>query len=211
MCTLAMALSGIGTAISAYGSVMQGNAEASAHEAQARAAEQNAAAERERARQSNQRAALDSWRTAEQGRQFAGRQRAAQGATGVYMGAGNAKAMREDTAGLAAADTAATRYNGMLETWGYLNNASQYQNQAGAERSAASAAKSAGKWGAFTSILGGASSLLSQWGSYSQGAGQQAAAGNDSGWIVNSATSYGESYRRPLPHRSFYKGYWGLN
>lgn len=206
MCTLAMALSGIGTALSAYGSVMQGKAQADAHNAQAAAAESNAAVERERARQSNQRAALDSWRTAEQGRQFAGRQRAAQGGTGVYMGSGSARAMQLDTAGLAAKDTAATRYNGMLETWGYMNNASQYQNQAGAERAAASAAKSAGRLGAFTSVLGGASGLLSQWGSW-----QQAAANSDPGWIVNSATSYGESYKRPLPHRSFYKGYWGLN
>lgn len=206
MCTLAMALSGIGTAISAYGSVMQGKAQADAQEAQARAAESNAAAERERARQSNQRAAIDSWRTAEQGRQFAGRQRAAMGAQGVYMGSGSPLAMQLDTAGLAAKDAAATRYNGMLETWGYQNNASQLMNQAGAHRAAASASRRAGTLGAFTSVLGGASSLLSQWGGFSDGASAQA---DSSGWRVNGATSYGERYG--LPHRSFYKKYWGLN
>ena len=50
-------------------------------------------------------------------------------------------------------------YNSLIEAWGHGAQAVQYGNQASAARSAASNAKSAGRSGAFTTILGTAAGI----------------------------------------------------
>lgn len=169
MCTLAMALTGIGAAVSGYSAIMAGKAQAQQAEYQKKVAEQNAELARKKGTQAAQRGAIEAWSVAEKGRQFAGRQAAAQSGQGTNMGKGSPFAQRVDTAGMTAKDAATARYNGTMEQWGYDAQASQYGSEAVGYGMAAKQAKTAGALGAFSSVLGGASSLASQWDYWKQG------------------------------------------
>lgn len=169
MCTLTMALAGLGAGVSAYGAVQAGNAQAAQYEYQAQVSRQNAELERRKANDASERGRLEEYKTREKGRQFAASQRAALAGSGTQIDTGSPLAMQVDTAGLVERDAAKDRYNSQMERWGFLSNASQYESQGKSYDSAAGSVKQAGLFNAASSLLGGASSLSSQWDFWKQG------------------------------------------
>lgn len=211
MCTLMMALSGVGTAMSAYGSYAQGKAQEASLLGQARSAEYTAAAERQnaeiarsRAEDEMDRGKTEDSRLRERGRQFLGSQRAALASNGVQLDSGSPLAMQEDTMNTVEEDAAAARYNTALTAWGFGVDATNAQTRANhADYEAASlkrAAKDAGRagtLGAATSLIGGASSLAGQWDFYKSGGTVTQAAGvsraqdwNDGGAYMRAKYGY---------------------
>lgn len=163
MCTIAMALSGLGTAVSTMGAIQQGQAAASQADYTAKVARQNAELEERKAKDASERGRLESEKLREKGRQFAGTQRAALAGQGTQMDTGSPLAMQVDTAGMVAADDAAVRYNAMLERSGFLNNAAQAENRGRGAEFESQLAKQASYFNAGSTLLSGASSLAKQW------------------------------------------------
>lgn len=88
-------------------------------------------------------------------------QTVAQAANGVEVAGGSAQRVRQATADVGAMDAAMMHYNAMREAYGYDMEAELY-------RKAAKNAKSAAKIGAVQTLLSGATSLASKWGSFKQ-------------------------------------------
>lgn len=163
MCTIAMALAGLGTAVSTMGALQQGQAAAAQADYQKKIAEQNAEIERRKANDASERGRIESEKLREKGRQFAGTQRAALAGQGTQMDTGSPLAMQVDTAGMIASDDAALRYNAMLERSGFLNSAAQAENRARGAEFESQLAKQASYFNAGSTLLTGASSLAKQW------------------------------------------------
>ncbi|MCQ4763490.1 hypothetical protein [Cloacibacillus evryensis] len=163
MCTLAMAISGFGSAFSAMGAINQGKAAQAQADYSAAMARQNADMERRKSDDALERGRMESAAVREKGRQFAGAQRAALASSGAQLDTGSPLAMQVDTAGITAADAAKAGYNAAMESWGFLGNAAGYETRARNYEAEGAAAKKASYLSAGTSLLTGASSLASQW------------------------------------------------
>jgi len=163
MCTLAMALAGVGSTVSAMGAIQQGQAASAQAEYSAKVARQNAELERRKADDASERGRIESEKMKEKGRQFSGAQKASLASQGTRMDTGSPLAMQVDTAGIVAADDATLRYNTMLERSGFLNNASQAETRARGSEFESSLAKQASFYNAGSTLLTGASSLAKQW------------------------------------------------
>lgn len=163
MCTLALAVSGLGSVFSAAGAIGAGKSAQAQADYQAAAARQNAELERRRSGDALERGRMEAAQVREKGRQFAGAQRAALASSGTRLDTGSPLAMQVDTAGITAADAAKTSYNAAMESWGFLGNAANYETQARNYEAEGEAAKKASYFRAGASLLTGASSLASQW------------------------------------------------
>jgi hypothetical protein len=142
--TLADAATAVTAVTGALGSIAGANAQASAAEQQAAFAEQNAAIAR-------QRAASDEARTRRENRRRQGLARATIGASGVTF-EGSPLDVLSDSAAEAELDALTVRQAGELE-------ASGFRQQARNARARASDARTAGRIGAGTALLSGASRL----------------------------------------------------
>lgn len=171
MCTLAMAISGLGTAFSAVSSLNAGKQAQAQSEYQAAMARQNAELERRKSDDALERGRLEEAGVRERGRQFTARMRAGLASSGTEISTGSPLVIQVDSAGMTAADAAKTRYNSQMESWGYLANASEAEGRARQYEAEGEAASKAGKVGAFTSLLTGASSLAGQWDYWKGGGG----------------------------------------
>lgn len=205
-------MAGLGTAVSAYGAIQSADAQAKQLEYQKKVSEQNAELARQQSQHASQVGALEAWNTAEKGRQFAARQRATMAGNNVNMATGSPLAVQTDTAGMVGADVAKTRYNAMLQSWGYDAQASQYGSEANGYGAAAGNAKRAGTMNALTSIIGGASTVAGQW-DYWKNSGNalsNSISGSVSDWH-DAGNAFAPKNSLTVGNRSFYKGFWGIN
>ncbi|MEG2185372.1 MAG: hypothetical protein RRY12_11885 [Cloacibacillus sp.] len=163
MCTLAMAISGFGSAFSAMGAISQGKAAQAQAEYSAAMSRQNAEMEKRKSEDALERGRIEAASVRERGRQFTGAQRAALASSGTQLDTGSPLAMQVDTAGITAADAAKASYNAAMESWGFLGNAANYETRARNYEAEGEAAKKASYLNAGTSLLTGASSLAKQW------------------------------------------------
>ena len=139
--------------IGAAGSVAQGNAQARAYEAQAQAAQQNARLAELQGERELEKGAREEQRFRRQQRQFQGTQRAALAASGVQMG-GSALSVLADTASGIEEDAAMIRFNTLQSKWERDAQAVNFRNEANAMSANADNARSAGRIGAFSTLLG---------------------------------------------------------
>lgn len=164
--TLAMAslaMTTISAGVSAYGAIQQGKAQSAALEYQAQVARNNQTI----ASQYSQQAIADGENKVaakqQQTAQMIGAQRAAMAANGVDLDSGSPLRLQEDSAKLGNLDALTIRNNAAREAYGYQLQGLSYAQQAQLDQSAADNAVTAGNLNAFSSIVGGASSLGSKW------------------------------------------------
>ena len=148
----ALIANGVGAGVQAYGSE-------SAAKYQAAVANNNAAVAKQNAQY-----AIDVGNTQMQAKQqqtasMIGSERAMYGAAGVEDNSGSAVRVQSDTARLGAIDAATIKNNAARQAYGYQVQAAGFQGQASMDQAA-------GNLNAFSSIIGGASSIGSKWSDY---------------------------------------------
>jgi hypothetical protein len=92
--------------------------------------------------------------------------KAAQAASGLDVNVGTTVDVRESAADLGRLDALTIRYAGQKDAYNARTQADSYRAQAGLDLMAGKTAAAAGDLKAFTSILGGASSVGDKWMSY---------------------------------------------
>lgn len=152
MC-LPVALAAVGGLVGAAGSVIQGNAQAKAYEQQARIARENARLAELQGVRELERGAREEQRFRRQQRQFQGTQRAQLAASGTQM-SGSALSVLADTASGIEQDAAMLRFNTLQDKYAKDVQAVNFRNEASAADANAGNARTAGRIGAFTSLLG---------------------------------------------------------
>lgn len=164
----ALAASVAGAAVSAYGSYQQGQAQKSAMAYQAQVAKNNQAI-------ADQYAQLETAKGAqlEETKRLATAQqegaiRAAAGASGLDANAGSPVRLQADTARVGEEDALTIRANAARAAYGYKVQGLNYAAQAGLDEMGAQDAARGGALGAFSSILGGASSVSDKWARFRQ-------------------------------------------
>lgn len=171
---IALALAAGGTAVSAVGSYKAGKAGERAGQAaadistsQAEVADFNAHVAGLQSADAVERGAEQENRFRDQVRGVIGKQRTQFAAGNVDVGFGSAVDVQADAAYIGELDALTIRTNAAREAWGYDVQRYNYQQQAAIDRKAAAnqvlageQAASAGKWGAASTIVTGAGSLL---------------------------------------------------
>jgi hypothetical protein len=160
MTALAIGSAIAGTAMNAIGSVKSGNAAARAAESEAQRDEYNAQVAELQAEDAVTRGAEEESRFRTGVRKLIGSQRAGFAGQGVAVGSGSAADVQADAAYLGELDARQIRANAQRQAWGFSVQAEDLRMAADVARKGGASAKSAGRWGAATSILGGGSSLL---------------------------------------------------
>lgn len=154
MCTVALQIAS--TIMTAIGQKQQADAQSAVYSAQAQAAEQNAKiANRQQESIADAYAAKQSELRQRQ-RVAAGQQAAAFGARGLEAGSGSALDLLAGTYEGYQKDTRNLLTNQRNDVWGKAVEETNYLNQASQSRAAASNAKTAGNWGALTTLVSGA-------------------------------------------------------
>lgn len=92
-----------------------------------------------------------------------GAERAAIGASGLDVNTGSALRLQVDTAAVGELDAQTIRNNSQRAAYGYEVQGMGYAANAGADDAAAQNASRFGALGAFSSIIGGASSVSNRW------------------------------------------------
>ena len=164
MCTVALQI--VGTMFSAVAQKQQADAQAAVYNAQAQQAEQNA-----KIANRQQESVADAYQQKQQelrtrARVAAGAQAATYGARGLEGGAGSALDVLAGTYEGYQHDTRNLLSNQRNDVWGKQVEETNYLNQAGQNRAAASNASAAGNWGALTTLVSGAattSAYLDKW------------------------------------------------
>lgn len=160
---LSTAASGVGAVTGAIGSLRGGQANADASMYQAAVARNNQlVAER------NAQYALEAGRSAESNQrqktaQMIGAQRAAMAANGIDIGSGSALNLQSDTGAIGELDALTIRNNAARQAYNYEAQAADFSANSSLMRMKASNDKKAGNIGAFSSLVGGASSVSDKW------------------------------------------------
>jgi hypothetical protein len=165
---VALGASALGAAASAVGSYEQGRAASNAANYQAQVARNNQVIADQNAsfalQQGQQQVAAKQQQTA----QTISDQRAITAASGIDPNRGSSVRIQGDTAALGALDAATISNNAARTAWGYQTQAGDFGAQASLLQSQASSATASGELGAFSSIIGGASSVANKWLTYNQ-------------------------------------------
>jgi hypothetical protein len=90
-------------------------------------------------------------------------ERAATAASGIDPNTGSSVRIQGSTAALGALDAQTITNNAARTAWGYKNQGMDFGAEAGLLQQQSSQASAAGALGAFSSIIGGASSVSSKW------------------------------------------------
>lgn len=162
-----------GTAVSGATSIAAGYAQQEAAEYNATLMEYNATIANQ---QAVQRAELGRQEELRQRRRVSGligQQRATFGATGAVVDTGSTLGVIEDTAYLGEQDAMSIRYNSAVDVWALNNKSSNYAAQSNLQRSQGANAVASGYMGAGASLLSGASSLASFYGTTALTANKQ--------------------------------------
>lgn len=161
-----LAMTVASTAASAYSAKQQASAEDAADSYKATVAKNNQIVANQYAAQAtadgeNQVAAKQ-----QQTAQMIGGERASMAANGVDLDSGSALRIQGDTAKLGEVDALTIRNNAARAAYGYELQGLSYGQQATLDESAASNASTAGNLNAFSSVIGGASSVAGKWTQY---------------------------------------------
>lgn len=167
----AAAASLIGTAMSVAGTVQSANAQRAAAAYQAQVAANNAKAAQQAAAYTKQAGQAEEQTVELKNAQLTGSQFAAQAANGIDVNTGSAQQVRQSTAITGTYDALTVRNNAENAALGIEEQGVNYSAQAGLDRSAGVNAMAAGGANAFSSALGGASSLASKWSALQQQTG----------------------------------------
>ena len=168
MCVAATAglvntLTAVGTVVSMAATNQQAKAQAAAYNSQAEANEANARISREQAQDAIERGQEEEEKQRQKAARFKAGQKAAFAASGVDTTDGTPLDVLTDTAFASEVNAANIRYNAGQEALGFRRQANNYLYEAGADRAAASNAKSAGRMQMFSTLIGGATTMADRW------------------------------------------------
>lgn len=167
----AVALAGVGTAVSAYGAYAQGQAASASADYQAQVALNNQNIADQNAKVAIEQGQQQTQAKQEQTAQTISQERAITAASGIDPNRGSSVNIQGGTAALGALDAATITNNAARTAWGYQAQGLDFGAQASLLQSQASSAAAGGALGAFSSIIGGSSSVANKWLTYNlQGA-----------------------------------------
>lgn len=149
----------IGGGLSAYGMIQSGNAQAQAASYQAQVADHNAKIADDNARRAIERSQIAQQNQDQLTRAQLGTQEALQGASGLSMGGGSQILTRKSAAQLGRLDALNVRQEGEIERYNFQTQAENQRSEAGLSRMRGENAKTAGYLGAFSSLIGTATTV----------------------------------------------------
>lgn len=159
----ALALAAVSAATSAYGAYEQGQAQSEAANYQAQVAKNNQDIANQNAQFALQQGQQQEAAKREQTAQTISTERAFTAASGIDPNKGSPLRIQGDTAGLGALDASVISTNAARTAWGFQTQGMNFGAQAGLLQQQSSSAAAAGNVGAFSSIIGGASSVANKW------------------------------------------------
>lgn len=186
---VAIGASLLGGATSAIGASAAGEAKAGMYNYQAGVADVNKKISLQNAAYARDTGETKSYESGLRTRFQQGKIKTAQGAGGLDVNSGSAKATQDSQRDIGRMDQSIIRSNAARQAYGFDTEAVKFGAEAEMDRSAASNARTAGTMGALSSILGTAASVSSkwmQWGSVAGGGTGQGDSGYSdkptSGW-----------------------------
>lgn len=168
----ALAFTAVGAGASAIGAIGQSEAASSAANYQAQVARNNQMIADQNAQFALEQGQQQQTAKQQQTAQQISAERAETAASGIDPNNGSAARIQGSTAALGKLDADTIANNAARTAWGYRNQGASFGAEAGLLQSQASSAAAGGALGAFSSIIGGASSVANKWKIYqSQGVG----------------------------------------
>jgi len=161
-------LSAISTVAGALGSMSSANAQSDSYKQQAAVARANSEYNQSQAANASYNGAQQEQQIALNRKKTTGQQRAGYGASGIDPNSGSAMAVQNSSIMQSLSDQVQTRQNAANQVYGYQTESVVNQDQAKSYDNAADNAKTAGKWGAATSLLSGATGLSNKYSQYKQ-------------------------------------------
>jgi hypothetical protein len=152
--------------VGAYGAASQAHAASEAASYNAQVAADNQSIANQNAQTALQTGEQEETAKQQQTAQQISSERAATAAGGIDPNTGSAVRIQGSTAALGALDAQTIANNAARTAWGYQTQGVNFGDQAALLQSQASSASTAGALGAFSSIIGGASSVSSKWVTY---------------------------------------------
>ena len=152
--TIAMAITAVAAGASAYGQYQQG-------QASQKIANNNAIVAEYQAQDAQQRGELEAQAARRQAQALEGAQRATMASRGLDISEGTPADILDQTNFFGQEDARISRMNAAKEAWALRARKAGFQGEA-------TAARSAGNWGATSSLLGGAASVSGQWANYNK-------------------------------------------
>lgn len=156
----------IGVGLSAAGQFASGSAQASQASYQAQVARQNAKIAKMNAATAVQTGRDNAFNKSLETRDLIGKEKAAQGASGIDVTSGSSKAVRDSTHLLGRMDEMTIMKSANQKGDAYMAQAMNYQAEAGLYDMKADAAEMARNFAVASTLVGGAQSLSSKWGAY---------------------------------------------
>jgi transposase len=163
LATYSVIASVAGTAVSFIGQMQQGEANAAAARYQAAVARNNQIISEQNAIVETQKGQQMEAAKREQTAQATSMQRARLAAAGVALDSGSPVRIQEDIASLGELDALTIRNNAARAAYGYRSQGLNYAAQAGLDDMRSQNVSTAGTLGAFSSLIGGASSVSDKW------------------------------------------------
>jgi uncharacterized protein (DUF3084 family) len=163
MAIAGMGATALGGITGAIGSTFQGQAQANMYTYQAGVAQMNAQIAQQNAAYATAAGEVQAEQSEMATKAQIGTTQATQGAGGTRVNSGTNVAVVASEAEIGAQNAAIIRSNAARTAYGYEVEATQQKAQAGLDTMGAETSVTAGQIGAFTSLLGGASSVASQW------------------------------------------------
>lgn len=163
-----LATSAIGAGVSAHAAQEQGQAQQAALNYQAGVARNNQIIAEQYAQAETQKGQRLEDEKRQATAQREGAIRAAVGASGLETSSGSPLRLQEDTAKLGELDALTIRNNAERAAYGYRVQGLNYASQAQLDDMGSSSAARSGALGAWSSIIGGASSVSGKWASFRQ-------------------------------------------
>ncbi len=163
---IAMGLSAAGAGIGALGQLQQGEATSNNLMYRSMVALFNRQLDEQKARMASEAGEIGAATVGMKTRAAIGQERAQQSAGGIDSTTGSAATVQKSTEQLGMLDASTIRANAAKEAWGFQVEGANELNEALADRAGAENARRAGRMGAFTSLLSGASTVGQMWSRY---------------------------------------------
>jgi hypothetical protein len=159
----ALALTAVSAGVSAYGAAQSASAQSQAADYQAQVALNNQKIADQNAQVALQQGEQQEAAKREQTAQVISEQRAITAAAGIDPNQGSSRRIQGDTAALGELDAQTIRNNAARTAYGFRAQGNDFSGQASLLESQSASASSAGALGAFSSLIGGASSVANKW------------------------------------------------
>lgn len=160
---IAMGATIAGGATGAMGSLFGGQAAATAANYQAGVAQMNAQIAQQNAQFEQQKGEAEAQQAGMKGRYQLGMTKAIQGASGIDVNRGSTVNVQRSESEITNMNEATIRNNAARKAWGFEVEGANDQAQAALDRMKASTSKTAGEFGAASSLLSAAGSVSSKW------------------------------------------------